>query len=175
MCRLSASAHSEADNTDHCEACMRQGDILLHSTNFVQPCKCCGSRDHGLLTYTQETEYGSICIVAQVICPSVWTTCIHNILQEDRMSMKNRPCAHKLAEAHSYNITNAKSALKQCLTFGSGWHMYPHQFDALVSEVTQICYEVQNLKFTRDTSYLQDAGDDDDSYEDDELPLDSRS
>jgi hypothetical protein len=87
--------------------------------------------------------------------------------------MKNRPCAQKFAEAHDHNISKANSALKQCFTSGSGWHMYPQQFDALVSEVTRICYEVQNPIFTRDTSYLQDVGDEDDSYEDDELLLDT--
>ena len=170
-CILSEGTHPEIDNTDQCEACIKQGDIFLHTTNFEHPCKCCGSQDHGLLTCTHETDDGNIRNVARVICPSVWTTCIYNILQEDRMSMKNRPSAHKFAEAHSYNITKAKSALKQCFTSGSGWYMYPQQFDVLVSEVTQICYEVKNPKFTRDTSYLQDI-DDDDSYEDDELPLD---
>ena len=170
-CRLSAGTHSES-NTDHCEACVKQGDILLHATNFESPCKCCGSQDHGLLTYTQEMADEGVCNKANVICPSVWTTCIYNILQEDRMSMKNRPCAHKFADAHSYNITGAKSALKQCFTYGSGWYMYPQQFDALVSEVTQICYEVQNPRFTRDTSYLQQIGNVDGSYEDGELPSD---
>ena len=172
MCRLSAGAHSETDNTDHCEACMRQGDILLHSTNFVQPCKCCGSQDHGLLTCTQETEDGDIRNVAQVTCPSVWTTCLHNILQEGRMSMKNRPNTHKFAEAHNYDIVKTRLALKQCSAVGSGWHMSRQQFDALVNEVIQICYDIQNPKFTRDTSYLQDSRGDDDSCEDGEIPLD---
>ena len=90
--------------------------------------------------------------------------------------MKNRPCAQKFAEVHSYNITEAKSALEQCFKFGSGWHMCSEQFEALVSEVIQICYEVRNPQFTRDTSYLQDVGGEDDSYEDDELLMDmSRS
>ena len=90
MCRLSTNNHPEMDNTDHCEACRKQGNILLHSTNFKQPCRCCGSQDHGLLTYIQEIEKEKIHNVAQVTCPSVWTTCISKILQEDRMRMINQ-------------------------------------------------------------------------------------
>jgi len=173
-CKLSSTTHPEMDNTDHCEACRKQGKLLLHSTNFKQPCRCCGSQDHGLLTCTQEIEKEKVQNVAQVTCPSVWTTCISKILQEDRMSMKNRPCAQKFAESYNYDLTKAKLALKQCFTFGSGWHMYPQQFDALVNEVTQICYDFHNPQFTRDNSYLQSKEDDEDSTEhtDDELPWD---
>jgi len=78
------------------------------------------------------------------------------------MSMKHRPCPQKFAEAHNFDPTEAKNALKRCYTQGSGWHMYPQQFDQLESRVLSICEEtVRNLPFKRDISHLQEIDDDD--------------
>ena len=173
-CKLTKCVQSDVNHTSHCDGCGKQGFILLFFANFMSPCKCCGSPDHSLLTSTQENDNGKIYAVAHVICPSVWTTCICEILREDRMSMKNRPCPEKFAETHEYDIIKAKLALKQCFSYGSGWHMYAQQFEALSDEVSQICYDAHNPTFTRDVSHLQDTEESEeyDEHTDTESPLD---
>jgi len=173
-CRLSNNVDSDMSSNPCCDDCGKLGSILLHFTNFRSPCKCCGSPDHALLIHTQMTDNEETYEAAQVRCPSVWTTCISKILQEDRMSMKNRPCPEKFAEAHNYDIIQAKLALKKCYTYGSGWHMYPQQFESLSNEVSQICYNAHNPTFTRDVSHLQDTEESEeyDEHTDTESPLD---
>ena len=76
------------------------------------------------------------------------------------MSMKHRPCPRKFAEAHNFDPDSSKNALKLCYSQGSGWHMYPKQFDILEKAVLDICIEtIRNLPFKRDVSYLQDDND----------------
>jgi hypothetical protein len=165
-CKLSGNSHPKAFDTPHCEECgeQKQG-ILLHYTNFIAPCKCCGSPDHGLLEHIPCADNTTIMGYAQVKCPSVWTSCVGKMIQEDRMSMKYRPCPQKLAEAHNFNEAKAKVTLKQCYTQGSGWHMHTQQFYKLTEEVAQICYDTLNPQFTRDTIHLHGEQEDDDELD----------
>ena len=163
-CNLSSCTHPKAFDIPHCDECGKQKQgILLHYTNFISPCKCCGSPNHGLFEYTPVSDNTTISGYAQVLCPSVWTTCIGEMLQEGRMSMKYRPCPQKLAEAHDFDDTKAKITLKQCYTRGSGWHMHTQQFNKLTEEVSQICYDTLNPHFTRETIHLHDVPEDEES------------
>jgi hypothetical protein len=76
------------------------------------------------------------------------------------MSMKYRPCPERLAEAHGYDEDRAKATLKCCYMHGSGWHMHTTQFNKLVEDVSQICYEARNPKFKRDITHLVDTDED---------------
>jgi hypothetical protein len=159
-CKLRSTTHPKTFNMLPCTECGKQENgILLHYTNFIAPCKCCGALDHGLYRYTPIEDNTLISGLAQVTCPSVWTTCIGKLIQEDRMSMKYRPCPQKLAEAHDYNHDKAMAALKRCYTQGSGWHMHTQQFNTLTDEVIQICYDARNPPFKRDTTHLDEMDD----------------
>jgi len=163
--QLSPPTHCKAYLLTPCDICGNsEHGILLHYTNFSSPCKCCGSKDHGLFIWDTEGSTKTTSGRAVVRCPSVWTTSVRDMINEERMSMKHRPCPQKFAEAHSFNHTEAKEALKLCYTQGSGWHMYPEQFDHLEKKIIGICDEVtRNLPFKRDVSHLQ-KDDEEDEY-----------
>jgi hypothetical protein len=149
-CKLPDSSHPSAHNTPYCNDCKKQEHgILLHYTNFVTPCKCCGSPNHGLFKYDPISDASMANGFAQVSCPSVWTTCIGKMIEEDRMSMKYRPCPQKLAETHNFDVSKAQVNLKQCYTHGCGWHMHTAQFNKLTNAVSQICYDARNPQFKR--------------------------
>jgi hypothetical protein len=160
-CKLSSKTHPKTYNSPYCNECGKQENgILLHYTNFISPCKCCGSSDHGLFEHIPIQENDIVSGLAQILCPSIWTTCIGKLIQEDRMSMKYRPCPEKFAEAHDYNTARAKVTLDHCYTQGSGWHMHTRQYNQLVDKVLQICYDTNNPKFKRDITHLEDTDED---------------
>ena len=157
-CKLSRNTHPKAYNIPHCDECGKQENgILLHYTNFTTPCKCCGSPGHGLFEHIPIKDNEVVSGLAQVLCPSVWTTCIGRLLLEGRMSMKYRPCPERFAEAHDYDKDKANITLKQCYMYGSGWHMHTTQFNELVDNVLQICYDVKHPKFKRDITHLYNS------------------
>ena len=113
---------------------------LIHSEFFVAPCKCCGSREHGVLMQDNLSNGTTkINLACSVTRDDNWEDVFSNALK----SVRILPSIEKIAGLHSHHVDRVNESMPGFRKYGYGKHMDYMQLVDFENDLFKYCIEVR--------------------------------
>ena len=131
---------------------------------FSSPCRCCGMKDHSMMTETEEQGQVSV----GYGCPIVETEDGVDVNEQwKQRRIKYRPCPVKFAELHHFSRQHILEALATFRMYGDGRHVWMDEYQ-LFSDTAVRKGEVVRSSWTFKRTDPRVALEDEDSTDDED-------